>query len=367
MIGLWHRKVKYMRTAQEPQHIATPYLLIDLDVVKTNAKAMADTLHHRGISLRPHVKTHKSTSLGRLQRALGANGITVATVGEAEVFIAAGFDDVFIALPLWITPQSAAQLDRLSLSAKLRIGIDSARGAQNLAEQLHTPDKVEVMVEIDSGQHRTGVQPDQAGPLAARCRSLGLRVAGIFTHGGHSYAGAEATSRTATQESEALAVASLSLCDHGIAVTVLSAGSSPTARKLGGVVTEARPGTYLLNDRQQIALGVATPDQVAAVVATRVMSTAVPGQFVVDAGSKALTAESSSLVEGFGSVRELEGAIVTRVSEHHGIVSYQGKPPPEGTLLHVLPNHVCTVVNLYDQFIALDSDPIRIDARGHLT
>ncbi|WP_298210954.1 alanine racemase [Ferrimicrobium sp.] len=356
-----------MRTPPTLENRATPYLLIDLEVAEANARVMADALRNRGISLRPHVKTHKSTSLARIQRVLGADGITVATIGEAEVFIAAGFDDIFIARPLWITADAAAKLDQLTLSANLRIGVDSRRGVQSLAEQLQRRESIEVMVEIDSGQHRTGVHPSQAGPLALHCQSLGLRIAGVFTHGGHSYAGPGAVSRAAADESEALETASRSLEDHGIAATVLSAGSSPTALELGGGVTEARPGTYLLNDRQQIALGAARLDQVAAVVATRVISTAVPGQFVVDAGSKALTAESSSLVEGYGFVRELDGAVVTRVSEHHGIISYQGTPPPEGTLLHVVPNHICTVVNLYDQFITQASDPITIDARGHLT
>ena len=351
--------------------IATPSLLINLDVVEANLTRMADSLHSRHIALRPHVKTHKSVDLARLQRALGADGITVATIGEAEVFVAAGFDDLFLALPLWTTPRVAAKLDRLSKLAKLRIGVDSLRGAQALATQLRAPAELEIMIESDSGQHRTGTQPDQAGELAAGCQSLGLRVVGVFTHGGHSYAGADAVKRAAADEMAALEIASSSLHAHGVEAKVLSAGSSPTVDNLGGTVTEARPGTYIFNDRQQVALGAATPDQLAAVVATRVISTAVPGQFVIDAGSKALTAERSALLDGFGAIIELDGAIVTRLSEHHGVVTYQGTPPQEGTLLHVIPNHICTVVNLYDHFevsrSGQTSDSITIDARGHLT
>ena len=331
---------------------------------------MADSLRSRHISLRPHVKTHKSVDLARLQRSIGAAGITVATIGEAEEFVAAGFDDLFLALPLWTTPRVAEKLDRLSRLATLRIGVDSLRGAQALFTRLRAPTELEIMIEIDSGQHRTGTQPDRAGELAAGCQSLGLRVVGVFTHGGHSYAGVDAVKRAAEDEITALEVASSSLSAHGVEAKVLSAGSSPTADDLGGVVTEARPGTYIFNDRQQVALGAATPDQLAAVVATRVISTAVSGQFVIDAGSKALTAESSALLDGFGVIIELDGAIVTRLSEHHGIVAYEGAPPQEGTLLHVVPNHICTVVNLYDQFETStggrSADPIRINARGHL-
>ncbi|MCI2974703.1 MAG: alanine racemase [Ferrimicrobium sp.] len=360
-----------MQSWSIPDDIATPSLLVNLEAVDANAKRMAQQLSSKHITLRPHTKTHKSVDLARLQYSFGANGISVATIGEAEVFAAAGFDDIFVALPVWCTAKIASKLNQLATMAKLRIGVDSIAGAQALATQIDRSDQIEVMIEVDSGQHRTGVRPNQAGQLAHGCQSRGLSVRGVFTHGGHSYQGRDAVERAAADEISALTIASESFSDQGLTPTVVSAGSSPTALHLGGVVTEARPGTYLFNDRQQVALGAALPDQVAAVVATRVISTAVPGQFVIDAGSKALVGESSTLVAGYGEIRDLEGAIVTRLSEHHGIVSFDGTPPPVGTLLQVVPNHICTVINLFDQYLTLRgsslAEPIRIDARGHLT
>ncbi len=354
-----------------PDDLATPTLIIDLSIVESNAKRMAQGLAAKNIRLRPHVKTHKSIELARLQRALGADGVTVATIGEAEVFAEAGFDDIFIALPLWCTTKVASQLARLSTLAKLRIGVDSRVSAQTLSLATARLANVEVMIEVDSGQHRSGVQPDRAGVLAADCQLTGLSVAGVFAHGGHSYAGANAVIQAANDEIVALRTAYESFIDHGIQPKTISAGSSPTALHLSGPVTEARPGTYLFNDRQQVALGAAEPDQVAAVVIARVISTTVAGQFVIDAGSKALTGEASGLVPGFGVIPSLGGAVVTKVSEHHGIVKFDGDPPPVGALVQVIPNHICTVANLYDRYQTLDgaglAEPIKIDARGHLT
>ena len=360
-----------MQSWSVPDDITTPSLLINLETVEANAARMSEQLLAKHITLRPHTKTHKSVDLARLQYSFGAKGISVATIGEAAVFAAAGFDDIFVALPIWCTAKIASKLNQLATNAKLRIGVDSIAGAQALATQIDRLSQIEAMIEVDSGQHRTGVRPDQAGRLAHECQSLGLRVAGVFTHGGHSYQGRDAVERAATDEISALTLACESFSDHGLTPTVVSAGSSPTALHLGGIVTEARPGTYLFNDRQQVALGAALPEQVAAVVVSRVISTAVPGQFVIDAGSKALVGESSALVAGYGEIRDLEEATVTRLSEHHGIVSFDRTPPPVGTLLQVVPNHICTVVNLYDQYATLRgsslADPIRIDARGHLT
>src|SRR5262249_39403710 len=139
---------------------------------------------------RPHAKTHKSPAVAARQLAAGATGLTVATVSEAEVFARAGFDDLFLAYPLYVTAAKGARLRSLLEIVTLTIGVDSPDSARALAAQVPRSQRgrVRVLVELDSGQHRSGVQPDQAGRLAEEVGHTGLEVAGVFTFPGHSYA-----------------------------------------------------------------------------------------------------------------------------------------------------------------------------------
>jgi D-serine deaminase-like pyridoxal phosphate-dependent protein len=354
-----------------PEGIETPTLVVDLDTLSANVSSMAAELSARGVALRPHAKTHKSPDIARLQIDHGACGLTVATVGEAEVFAAHGFHDLFIAYPLYPTGSKRARLQELASSIHLSVGVDSSVGAAALAEAV-SPVSLTVVIEIDSGQHRSGVLPDAAGSLAAFCLEAGLDVAGVFTHGGHSYRPGGAD-EAAADERRALGIAAESLAERGVAVRTLSAGSTPTAvASASGPVTEERPGTYVFNDRQQVALGVATPDDVAVAVAATVVSTAVEGQVVLDAGSKALASDRPDWLTGHGLVPELGDSMVVRLSECHGVVDLGGLPaPPVGAVVHVVPNHVCTAVNLFDHFEVVSKgqlvDRFDIAARGHLS
>jgi D-serine deaminase-like pyridoxal phosphate-dependent protein len=355
--------------------IETPALLLDLDIMDANLASMAAYLGERGIRLRPHTKTHKSVEIARRQISHGAAGITVATIGEAETFAASGFNDIFIAYPVFAGGTKATRLAELARRVRLRVGVESEAGAQALARALDgagTAVPAEVMVEIDSGQHRTGVPPAAAGDLAVACRSLGLDVAGVFTHGGHTYAHPGSGPAVAADEDSALQSAAEQLSGAGFEVREVSAGSTPTVHFAGSHITEERPGTYVFNDRQQLTLGDGQPGQVAVTVAATVVSTTVRGQAVIDAGSKALASDRPSWLSGHGSVPDLDGAVVVSLSEHHGLVDLDGAPAPAvGTVVTVIPNHICTAVNLFDRYTLLRSGQLAgswpIDARGHLS
>lgn len=351
--------------------IETPALVVDLDILDRNISAMASETAEHGTMLRPHVKTHKCTAIAELQVKAGAVGITAASVGEAEVFAAAGMRDIFIAYPVWARGSRGDRLARLADECELAVGVDSVAGARGLASVL-PEGGCSVRIEIDSGQHRTGVSPLHAGALAVRCAELGLRVGGIFTHEGHAYTGLANVAAAAANEEDCLRAAAEQLASVGLGPGVISAGSSPTARSaIRGLADEVRPGTYVFNDRQQIALGSATGDEVACYVLATVVSNAVPGQVVLDAGSKALGTDKPEWLEGHGVVVDMEHAVVSWVSECHGVVKLGDQRGPElGTRVRVVPNHICNVVNLFDRYELIENDAYvghwNIDARGKL-
>ncbi len=355
-----------------PEGIETPALVVDRETLLANLDAMADRIHEAGVALWPHAKTHKSVDIGALQLARGAAGLTVASLAEAEVFAEAGCTDLFIAYPLYVSPAKADRLHRLAARVRLSVGLDSVEAAGRLAAA-GVAGRLDVLVEIDSGQHRSGVRPEAAGELASRCREMGLPVAGVFTHGGHGYHDRSAPPGAAADERAALETAVAALSRHGIGAVRVSAGSTPTAvASAAGVVNEERPGTYVFNDRQQLELGTATPGNVAAAVVATVVSTAVDGQVVLDAGSKALASDRPAWLSHYGIVPELADAPVTALSECHGLVTLPpGVSARVGTVVRVVPNHICPVVNLFDRYDVVSNgvvvDRWPVSARGHLT
>lgn len=353
--------------------IDTPAVVVDADRMDAAITRMASAMAARGVALRPHAKTHKSLEIGRRQIDAGAAGLTVGTLGEAEVFTAGGLDDLFIAYPLMATGPKAGRLAAVAARARLRIGLDSIPGARALVVALGgDAGRVDVLVEVDSGGRRSGVAPGDAGRLAAEAAGMGLSVAGIFTHGGHGYAGPDTRLAAADDEVRALAEAAESLVALGLTPRVVSAGSTPTAvASARGVVTEERPGTYVLGDRQQVALGSIAPDAVAAAVAATVVSVDRPSRrFVVDAGAKILAKDVAPYVAGHAEIPEIGGAVVSRVYDYHGVAEAPaGAPLPDvGDVVAVVPNHICPVVNLVDDLVIVRDgrvvDRWPVDARG---
>jgi D-serine deaminase-like pyridoxal phosphate-dependent protein len=216
------------------------------------------------------------------------------------------------------------------------------------------------------------VPPAGAGRVAAEAAGQGLDVDGVFTHGGHGYAGPDRRAAAADDEVVGLARAADALRAAGIEARVVSAGSTPTAiGSARGVVTEERPGTYVFGDRQQASLGSVEPDAIAAVVAATVVSVAATDRRVVlDAGAKALAKDVAPYLAGHGEVPELGGAIIERLFDYHGVVVVPDAVPlpSVGDVVLVVPNHICPVVNLVEAFTVVRGghavDRWRVDARG---
>lgn len=325
----------------------TPFLAIDLPVLQANIERVAAWADDRGLGLRPHVKTHKSPEIAHMQEDAGVGGLTVATVGEAEVFAQQGFDDLFVAYPLWLDDDRRRRLARLAERATLRVGFDSVEAARRLAGA-----GVTGLVEVDSGHHRSGVAPEAAGEVAAGAVEGGLEVLGAFTFPGHSYApGGRAAA--AGGEAGALASAAEALRAAGIEPVVLSGGSTPSLAETGDGLTESRPGVYVFNDAQQWELGSCSPDQIALTCHATVVSHA-GGRLVLDSGSKVLGADRPAWASGFGRLLDHPEARIVILSEHHAVADLAGRPlPPLGSTVRVVPNHACNAVNLVDEYAVL--------------
>lgn len=332
--------------------VATPALVVDRDVLEVNIAETAALATTRGVALRPHAKTHKSPDIARLQLDAGAVGLTVATVSEAEVFAAAGFTDLFIAYPIWVDPARGRRLRALVERTTLTVGVDSPEAAHALAAQLgDDARRVGVLVEVDSGHHRSGVAPEQAGTLADVAAHGGLDMAGVFTFPGHSYSPGVQPA-VARQEADALATAADALRAVGIEPRVVSGGSTPTVPDLAADgMTEIRPGVYVFGDAQQWELGTTTPDRIALTCLATVVSHS-GGRVVLDSGSKALGADRAAWATGFGRLLDHPDARIVLLSEHHAVAEWDGSPLPElGSRLRVVPNHVCNAVNLADSLL----------------
>jgi D-serine deaminase-like pyridoxal phosphate-dependent protein len=349
---------------------ATPFLQLDVARLRANIERVAIACAAAGIAVRPHAKTHKCLEIARLQLEAGAVGLTVATLGEAEVFVAGGVADVFVGYPVWIDDERAARLVSLARGARLSIGVDSFESARQAARLVPG---TAVLVEVDSGQHRTGVEPAEAGPLAVAAAEAGLDVRGVFTFPGHGYS-PDGRHQAARDEARALAAAVASCRAVGVEPAVVSGGSTPTLADAvaARVSTEQRPGVSCFNDAQQWELGTATPDQVALTCHTTVVSLA-GGRIVLDAGSKTLGADRAAYASGYGRLLDHPDARIVQLSEHHAVVEgYDGRPAL-GSRVRVVPNHVCAAVNLADVLwadgveVGVRLEPWAVAARGRNT
>ncbi len=332
-------------------------MAVDVDVLDRNVRRMAAGAADRGLVLRPHAKTHKTIEIARRQIEHGAAGLTVATVREAEIFADGGVTDLFIAYPIWPSPERARRLRALADRVALRVGVDSVESAEALARAVGSLD---VLVEVDSGHHRSGVQPAEAGALIGAAERLGHRVRGVFTFPGHSY-GPGLREPAASDEARALADAS----PHA---EVRSGGSTPTAGLADlGPVNEIRPGVYVFNDAQQVELGTCAFGDVALTVAATVVSRT-GNRAIVDAGSKVLGADRPAWATGFGRLPDVPDARVVALSEHHATIEFPDGTPARGDVLRVAPNHVCTTVNLVEELVVVSGgsqvDSWRVAARG---
>lgn len=349
--------------------VPTPVLVVDVDALQRNVDEMASYAATAGVALRPHAKTHKTPPIADLQRAAGAVGLTVATVAEAEVFAAAGHTDLFVAYPVWLDAARTRRVRDLLGCADLTLGLDSVDAALRLAAQLgDDAARVRVRIEVDSGLRRSGVAPEDAGEVADVATHAGLVVDGVFTFPGHSYSPG-VQDDVAGQEADALSRAAAALRRRGLDPVSVSGGSTPTAaHSRTDTLTELRPGVYVFGDAQQWELGTTTPDRIALTCLATVVSHA-GGQVVLDSGSKAIGADRAPWATGHGRLLDHPDARIVHLSEHHAVVAWETGPlPPLGTRLRVVPNHVCTAVNLVDELLGVQDcrvvDRWPVAARG---
>jgi D-serine deaminase-like pyridoxal phosphate-dependent protein len=350
---------------QAPVFAGTPYLLIDGPKMERNILKMADVARENGVTLRPHVKTHKIPGIAREQLEAGAAGITVAKVSEAEVMADGGMEDIFIAYPL-VTEAKIRQAIRLGERVRLVVGVDSLEGVRRLSAVAEDR-ALEVRIEVDTGLRRTGVPYDEAVELAGEIEAISnLDLTGIYTYRGAVLAGSKTLEleKAGLEEGQIMVSLADQMRERGIGVDDISVGSTPTAEYVAKVegVTEIRPGTYVFYDRMQARLGACSLDECAAVVVCTVVSRPTPDLAVIDGGSKTFAtdvvpgAEPLSL-EGYGHVVGYPDAVLERLTEEHGMLSVDEDCDLEvGDTLQIIPNHICSTVNLHDEVYLVGED-----------
>ncbi|WP_374928692.1 alanine racemase [Kytococcus sedentarius] len=350
---------------------ATPFAVVDRDRLQANIDRMARLAADRGQTLRPHAKTHKCPQIAALQLEAGAGGLTVATLGEAEVFADAGCTDLLIAYPVWWDADRGARAARLAGRVRLAVGVDSVEAVQHLAAMLgvsagrpldpdapgapgasgpETPGALpELMVEVDCGHHRSGCLPQDAGRVARAGLEAGFVVRGVFAFPGHSYT-PTGREEVAAQEARDLAAAARTVHEAGVLDPLVSGGSTPTVEHEVSGFDEVRPGVYVVGDAQQWELGTCSPQEIALTIHATVVSHA-GGRLVLDAGSKALGADRAAWATGFGRLLDHPEARIELLSEHHAVaVLPEGQELPAlGAEVRVVPNHACNAVNLTDE------------------
>lgn len=356
------------------ERVDTPSPIVLVDVMQRNIDRMQAFAAEHDLDVRPHVKTHKCVEIGRLQVQSGAIGITAGNVGEAEVFAAAGFDDIFLAYPVWPSGTKGKRIRRLAETTRLRVGVDNLAAIDALAEAMgEEPDRLQVVVEVDCGARRSGAPPELAGDLALAARKSGLLPVGVFTYPGHGGSSRDARERAAWDQQAALTTAVRSLTAAGATAEVVSAGSTPTVEFCtSSLITEIRPGEYVFCDLDNTRLGACDEDQVALFVAATVVSDWVPDQAIVDAGTKALGREGNP-EKGYGGIAGTR-AVLAKLNEYHGFLAVpSGESRPRvGSVVPVVPNHVCPVVLNFEELIVTDSAGTSVqrwpvDARGFLS
>ncbi|MGA2588608.1 MAG: alanine racemase [Bryobacteraceae bacterium] len=358
--------------------IDTPALLVDLDTMERNLQRVADYTQAHGLRLRPHTKTHKSPRIGRRQLELGAAGLTVAKVGEAEVMLDAAPRDLLVAFPVI----GHAKLDRLMAVARrtrVTVSLDSLCAAQQLsAAAVAAGANIGVLAETDVGLGRVGVSP---GPelldLARGIQRLaGLSLEGIAFYPGHI----KDNGPPGKEAMAALGRLIESILDGfrraGIAAPIVSGGSTPSlfhSHELPGL-NEIRPGTYVYNDWNTVQSGGCMPEDCAATLLVSVVSTARPGQIIVDGGSKTFSSDrlAGSADSTFGHVLEAPEAVFHKMNEEHGYIDVRqsGRKFEIGERLRIIPNHICVAVNLHERVYGIRNGEVEevweVAGRGKL-
>jgi D-serine deaminase-like pyridoxal phosphate-dependent protein len=360
--------------------LPTPTALLDEARMQHNIRHMQQRVSALGARLRPHVKTAKSLAVAQQQLAAGAQGITVSTLKEAQVFFEAGITDILYAV--CIAPTKLAQAQALrEQGCALKVVVDSLDAAQALVAHVQaTSHRFEVLIEIDTDGHRAGVLPESTLLLDVG-RTLhdgGATLTGVMTHAGASYdcRTPEALQAMAEQERSRCVRAAQRLREAGLPCPVVSVGSTPTAlsaQHLDGV-TEVRAGVYVFHDLVMRGVGVCSSDDIAlSVLCTVIGHQPAKGWVLVDAGWMAMSrdrgTQNHAVDQGYGAVCSEDGTLVDGLvmgsaNQEHGILNWRDGHQddtlqqrfPVGTRLRVLPNHACATAAQFPHYDVLGAD-----------
>jgi D-serine deaminase-like pyridoxal phosphate-dependent protein len=355
-----------MTTTSAPKTIAeieTPAVVIDIDRVEANLKRAQAHADAEGYKLRPHIKTHKLPRFAKRQIELGAIGITVQKLGEAEVMADAGITEIFLPYNI-IGARKLARLQALNERVNLKVTADSPDTVSGYAATFAADKPLTVLVECDTGGGRCGVQTAEQALALARQIAMapGLKFGGLMT-----YPPLHGLGKSNDWLNNALEMFKAS----SIEVPVVSGGNSPDMwAPGGGPVTERRPGTYIYFDRFQVKEKAATLEDCAITVLVTVVSRPTPTRAVIDAGSKSLTSDLLGM-EGFGLVMGTD-ITVKGLSEEHGVIELPAASdwPRIGDRLRIIPNHACVISNLFDKVNLISGeavvDVVPVAARGRV-
>ncbi len=327
----------------------TPVLAADLDVLEQNINGMATHCDQLGIPLRVHTKTHKVPEIAQLQIAAGSQGITCQKLGEAEVMVDAGIDNILIPYNIVGTPK-LKRLTALVKRAKIIVALDSEETAKGISEQAHTDDcTVPVVVELDTGSGRCGVQsPQDAQHLAQQVVKMpGINFQGVMTYPSNLRA------KPFIEETLDL------LSNDGIPVNIISGGgtgSEAASKELG--CTETRSGSYVYEGMTRVGSSeMLAPDRCVLRVITTVVSTPTPERIIIDGGMKTFTSYPPT---PYGHIVEHPEAKIYGMSVEHGHVdvsecSHRFKV---GEQLSVIPLHQGMTSNLHDELIGIRDNSV---------
>ncbi len=348
------------------ERFGTPCAVVDLDVVDRNIAHVQALCEAAGRANRPHIKTHKSPFLARRQLDAGAIGITCQKLGEAEVMVDAGIEDILIATNI-IGAARSGRLAALQQRVALKLCADNPVSLAAYAEAGRAAERpVRVLIECDTGQKRAGVEtPGEAVALAKIARDdPALEFAGFLFYPPRD--GWAATQRFLDE-------ARAGLADLGLVPEIISTGGTPNLVDMDHLdgATEHRAGTCIFNDRMMMAAGFASVEDCALRIFTSVVSRAGAARGILDAGSKTFTSDTGGL-DGFGLILEHPEARIHKMAEEHGFLDLSAcdEKPAVGDILRVIPNHVCVAVNMFDQLVAVRGnsivDVLPVAARGRL-